>query len=136
MQCVDGLQSRLGTLSEMKERVSMNNRWAAIKGNESQVWEAAFKFKAPHVPRHKRDLKKDREVQTNTNKKVEGRDLNSWYPPMTDHRNHLRRNKLVRQSPYHLVGGVVCLELFVGRVLHVNGVVSDDGGGRGVVAHH
>lgn len=35
-----------------------------------------------------------------------------------------------------MVGGVVCLELLVGRVLHVNWVVSDDRSDRGVVAHH
>lgn len=37
---------------------------------------------------------------------------------------------------YHLVGGVVSLELLVGRVLHVNWVVSDDGSDGGVVADH
>lgn len=37
---------------------------------------------------------------------------------------------------YHLVGGVVRLELLMGRVLHVDWVVSDDRGDRGVVAHH
>lgn len=35
-----------------------------------------------------------------------------------------------------MVGGVVSLELLVGRVLHVNRVVSDDGSHGGVVAHH
>lgn len=35
-----------------------------------------------------------------------------------------------------MVGGVVGLELLVGRVLHVDWVVSDDWGHRGVVAHH
>lgn len=42
----------------------------------------------------------------------------------------------VSASPYHLVGGVVCLELLMGWVLHVNGMVSDDRGDRGVVADH
>lgn len=35
-----------------------------------------------------------------------------------------------------MVGGVVSLELLVGRVLHVNWVVSDDGSHGGVVADH
>lgn len=42
----------------------------------------------------------------------------------------------VTTGPYHLVRGVIRLELLMGWVLHVDWVVSDDGGDRGVVAHH
>ena len=37
---------------------------------------------------------------------------------------------------HHLVGGVVGLELLVGGVLDVDGVVPDERGDGGVVAHH
>lgn len=43
---------------------------------------------------------------------------------------------LLRSNSYHLVGRVVRLELLMIRVLHVDGVVSDDRGDRRVVAHH
>lgn len=46
------------------------------------------------------------------------------------------KHKVNKKNSYHLVRGVVRLELLVSRVLHVNWVVSDDGGDRGVVAHH
>lgn len=53
---------------------------------------------------------------------------------------HFFKPKLLKvcqiENAYHLVGGVVSLQLLMSRVLHVNGVVSDDGGHRRVVAHH
>ena len=39
-------------------------------------------------------------------------------------------------APYHLVGGVVGLQLLVGGVLDVHRVVADQRGDGGVVAHH